>query len=285
MQHFPFGELLKKAWKTTFFNMKLWWLALFAGGGAYSGMNYDPSSSFQGTNGEQLMSSIQKIPSGIWIVIGIAVALLVLVLMFVSIVCQTGLIKGVDLANKGEKTDLWPMIKFGAKKFPHVLLLGLMMFVIVAPLLVLMLLGAWMSNLWIFIPGILLLIIVGVAMALFLFYSLYYVVLRDEKVLTAMSKSVDLFRKNWIITVVMFMIVWGISMAYMFGAMIAAFILVIPGALLVAGVAFLSKIAAIVLGVIGGIIMAVIIMALSAGYTTFLFSFYVSVFNKLEEAK
>jgi hypothetical protein len=283
MQNFPFGELLKKAWKNTFFNMKLWWLGLFAGGSAFSSMNLDPQTF--GKDGDKIVSSLQSIPSGIWIAIGIAVVILGLLMMFVTIVSQIGLVRGVDLGLKGEKSNLWPLIKFGVKKLPRYLLFTLLIFVIVAPLIALLILSIWMKSILLMILGIFLIFIVCIGMGLFLFYSIYYILLCDEKVISAMSKSVDLFKKNWAVTVITIMIIWGVTMTYMFALVIAMFILVLPGALLFAGVSMLSPILAIILGAIGGIIIFVLYAAASAGYATFLYSFYVAVFNKLEGRK
>lgn len=283
MQNFPFGDLLKKAWKNTFFNMKLWWLGLFAGGSAYSSMNFDPQ--MFGKGGEKMMSTLESIPSGIWIAIGISILILVIIMLFVTVVSQIGLIRGVDLGLKGEKSNLWPLIKFGVKKLPRYLLLVLMFFVIVAPLLALLGLSLWMQSVLMMILAFLLFFVVCIGMGLFLFFSVYYIVLCDEKVFSAMSKSIDLFKKNWAVTIITFLIVWGITMAYMFALVIATFILVLPGAILLAGVSMMSAELAIVLGVIGGLILFVLYMTASAGYATFMYSYYVAVFNKLEGRK
>jgi len=189
------------------------------------------------------------------------------------------------LASKGEKTKLWPLIKFGAQKFPKLLLFVLITFALLAPVIVLMMMGAIAGNTLIFVLGLLVTIVWGITITLFLFYTTYFINLRNEKVLSAMSKSVDLFKKHWVTTVVGFFVVMGLTMVYMMAMILAVVVLIIPVAIFVGLAAVLSKLLALVLGAIAVIILFVAAMGVGAGFTTFMFSFYVELFNRLESAK
>ncbi len=122
MKHFPFGDIIKEAWKTTIHNTKLWWFGLFLGSGiAIQTPDFSDFSS-SGSGGsdtlQSLSNNVQQILSN-WVIVATIIGfvlLFFLVLFFISLLCRAAILHGLAKVKAGESYKFWSLAGLGAKK-------------------------------------------------------------------------------------------------------------------------------------------------------------------------
>jgi hypothetical protein len=278
MPKIKYIEILKSAWSLTWKNRRLWWFGLLIALGS-PGLNYNlgknekiDSATFQKASD----FASQHLP---WIIAGaIIIFLLVIFLMLIGIIARAGLIKSIDSVSKNQPMSFKAGLKEGKKYLGKLFLLGLaIFFLIFASIVVLALpvtfLAISKSYIFAIFLGILALLILFPVMILAGFLYLFgnlYVVLADLSVWNALEKSYELFRKNLLSSIIMYLLFIPVSLA-LFMAGVAVFILlaVVFAAIGVAMYAAFSKIGAIITAAIGISIFLAIMMAVRSVFETF----------------
>ena len=293
MKHFPFGDIIKDAWKTTIHNTKLWWFGLFVGGGLSVNMpsSFDPSD-FGGSdgNGESLgnfTAILQKIASNWGAILAV---ILFIVLFFFAIwvlvfICQAAVLLGLVKVKNGESYKFWNLFSLGAKKIFRLFLMAIIYGV---PNVILLGLGAlsvpWeqisISGIrwWLLIPVIGIMILYNIFISLFRHYSYCFAVIENQSGWQAIKSGFGLLKKDFGNVFVVALIYLGLSMAAMLGMMIVLLALCVPFVLLGLISIFLAKWLMIVVIVIGAIALLVAALAIRGAMGIYFQSYFTNAY-------
>jgi len=129
MDNFPFGEIIKKAWGTTFKNVKLWWLGLFVGGTvSFSFPNVDSFQNDVKDSIPNLQNAWLEISQnwGLMLLVVAAALIFSVGIWIITLIARGGLVSGLESDRKKESYKFWSLVGVGAKKFPSLLLMDLM---------------------------------------------------------------------------------------------------------------------------------------------------------------
>ncbi|MFA5124590.1 MAG: hypothetical protein WC473_02040 [Patescibacteria group bacterium] len=257
--NYLYRPVLKRAWGITWRYKKLWWLGLVAvlisSGGEYEII----SRAFLNNSSTNIVSSVisgfqegaaTAVASGAtlswsafqsaWpssaILLGVALLILLvsLAIIFaviaVAVLCQSGLIRNIALYNRNKKpilkeawqfawANFWPV--FGA-----VVLLKLVLFVLFS------LLG-WQAGLisglgmWgvaIYILSFLIFVILALVVSFVIKYQIFFILLKKQKMGTALISAWELFKANWLISLEMALFMF---LAYMIAAFVVTFLVLV----------------------------------------------------------
>ncbi|MBU0671175.1 MAG: hypothetical protein ABH835_02785 [Patescibacteria group bacterium] len=300
-----YGNIIKRSFHITFKNKVLWifgMLVVSGGGGSFMG---NSGSSFQqiGTemDSNQMSDAFNEVSnflSTYWqilLFVGIGLLLICLIAMILSIIAQGGLYKGANTASQGVKVKFGEHFKFGLEKFWRVLGINI--------LLVLIMLGGILAGFIVLIPFLLLMVIpiigwiVGflaifllviafilfvVGISLFVNYIYCYALIEDNKIKESFKKAWHLLRANFGESLVMGIILFGITFLIAIVALLIIFTL-----LLVFGIIgyilyeSAGLTALLILIAIGLLIMFVIGLFIKGIRNTYIFSAWVLTWQEL----
>lgn len=251
-----YQKILLHAWKTTWRNKYLWFFGLFAvllannggfgvvyelssrnsGIGFFPGlMRYYETGVFSIRALGNLGKFIVSDPLSFIILLTVFLIFIVLglFLLWLSIVSQASLVNNSALVLSGKSHSLKEGLNTGINKFLPVLglniilkiLSSLIILLVTLPLVIgISYLSSFMASL-LFLLLFLLFIPLIIAVSFIIKYAICYVVIKGQKIKEALYSALDLFRKNWIISLEMGFILFFIN--FLFGLlMVLAFLIV-----------------------------------------------------------
>ncbi|MCX6796453.1 MAG: hypothetical protein NTW06_03055 [Candidatus Falkowbacteria bacterium] len=253
-----YRKLLVQAWKNTWHHKYLWFFGLFA---AIIGTSGELNLLFSGLDNPTESGFLPSLKAfwstGIFSGRAVAnfgdlmindsynllVALTVLAVLFLlfcfliwfSVVCQAGLVNNYSRIVANKSHDFKAGIDAGTKKFWPVFGLNIILKVIIYIIYLLLALpviflyakfSAW--QFFIFTVTYLIFIPLSIVVAFIIKYATVYVVVKGEKLVEALRLGWELFLKNWLVSIEMAFILFGISFVVTFCLFLCLIILAIP---------------------------------------------------------
>jgi hypothetical protein len=296
MKKFPFGEIIKDAWKTIIHNTKLWWFGIFVGTGISVTIPDFSGYGGGGVGGGVDMGSFTKTLQDImdnWVIVlvGIAfVALFLVVFFFIILICQSAILHGFVKVKNGEAYKFWNLVGLGIKKVGRLFWMAI---IYVAPNLVLLgiaLLAFPWSNFslggirwWLIIPIVCILVLYNLFVALFRHYSYCFAVIENQSGWQAIKSGFCLMKKNFGNVFVVGLIYIGLSMAATIGMVITLLILCLPFVLLFVLAIFMAKWLIIVVISLGVIVLLTIALALRGAIGAYFQSYFTNAYWELKK--
>lgn len=292
--------IVKHAFKLTLKNKFLWIFGILAGGSAgFSGMNFNmPMTSSSSANWSKMFDNSGSTfdYASFWANYGVMILILLVIFGLISIVffilnlvSQAALVKSVEKIDKQEKIDFYIGFNKGWHQFWRIWGMNLIflfiilasLVVLIVPVAVLVMAGQYVIAI---ILGILLFVICLALWILIGFispYSLRVLVLKKLSIFDSIRESLHLVRDNLGSVIVMYLLLWAISMGL--GILIALAAMLAIGLLLVIGVGiwYLSHIAALIFGILIGFAFFVTTIVLSGAYSSFFSSTLTLTYIKL----
>ncbi len=276
--------IIKRAYEISIKHKFLWIFGILAGGyGGFRGLNSNfgnyTTNSSDWTNKLPYSSfaSFWQIWGGLIITCLLICAGLAIILFILNIISQGGLIGSVDKIAGGKKSNFGDGFKIGSHHFWRILgvlvLYTLMVLaslvVLLGPSIFLFVFGQWVLAL---IWGILLLFVsiaFWILVGLILPYSLRMVVLKDDGIWESIRGSLHFFRDFWKEVVVMYLLLFAISLGFGIAYMLA--ILIVGGILLAIGFGMFlaSPLVSIIYGVTIGLIFLAALVIVAGIFNTF----------------
>lgn len=274
-------QILKDAWQITWKNRFLWWFGLLIALASPGSMNLNLGS---GGNEKIDDAKIQKISDFMvqnmhWIIaVAIALALLAVVLVIIGIIARAGLIKSIDSFCKNKPLGFKMGMREGKRYFGKLFLLGISIFflalssiiVLTVPIIFLILTKAYALGIFLGILAFLILIPVFILAVFLKEFGNLYVVLGNLSAWNSLEKAYELFRKNLIASIVM----WLLFIPIGFTLMLAIIAILIPLAIIFIAIGFglyfaAGTAGAIIAAATGAICFLSIVLALRSVYETF----------------
>lgn len=246
-----YRQILKKAWHITRKFGYLWPLGIFVAflgnGGEYqvlinqvSAVRHQAETAASWS--ANLNALLPQLDTSFNTVIMLSLYLLVIlafICFFIWLIISAlgGLIKGITLANSEENSTFIGLLKIGAKKFWTLLGLNLIAKVIVFGALLLVITplmiatfaqGYTLLNLLITILSFLIFVPLTIIISLATKYGSAFAVLNDEKFSSAFLNGWRLFRANWLVSLEMALILFGINLLAGLGFILAALLIFSP---------------------------------------------------------
>jgi hypothetical protein len=305
-----YGDLIRDAFRITLHNRYLWFFGFFAGGTGTNFVGNVPSggSNFNFDNfrrsGAGLFGLTAQVGQGLSetaLILGIVVVVLVIALFFIilAIISQGALADSVAALDRGEGRRFGSAFTSGMGNFWRVLgyyvvffLIALGLLMVIAIPVALLIGGTFAATqstgvrvsvaVVVGILGILLLIVVFIPFSIVGQYALREIVVRRERVLGSVGSGYGLFRHNigrslllWLIQIGLAI---GIGIAFILLLLIVGLILFIPTiALAVAG----YSTAAIIAGVIAGLILLPLLLVATGAIGTFSHAYWTLAYLRL----
>jgi len=249
-----YRNIIKKAWEITWKFKYLWFFGLFAAllgnGGEYEII----SRTFTDDGQTQLFPNLSTIAStGIFTLTGIKnifkIALtdpanfsitlvillvslaLVIFLVWLVVISQAALVNGSAKIIQNKKTNFKDTLQAGMGKFWPVFALNLINRLILSGVFILLLVPVLLSFSLVsltYIVAFVVLIPVAILISFIIKYSIGYVVVKGQGILEAISSGWGLFRKNWIISIEMALLLALINLGLGILAMLVILIIAIP---------------------------------------------------------
>jgi len=223
------------------------------------------------------------------------ILVIAIVLLWLAIVSQIALFDAAKKITSNKQLNYHDSYKAGNQHFGSVLLINIivkvvlygLVIVIGAPLLTWFLLqnniwGAFLFILLIFF----ILIPASIIISFIVRYAIAYIVIKGEKTGQAVSLAWSLFKKNWLISIEMALIILvigvcvGLVMAIVIGLASIPFIFIGIAALF-----FGSSVGLSVAIVLGTVTWSVIVAVLGAAYVTFQYTAWALLFLRLDSEK
>jgi len=256
---FFYRKILKRAWLISWHNKWLWALGLFAAivgnGSVYQSLfrgfsNIESGYTIFDTMREYSASgifsyltfaNIAKIWQADATMIGsmffsILFIVCFLALLFaVGIIAQGSLIYGLIEIDTGKKTNWRDCLKvgrghfwriFGLNVFTKIFLLSLLIFL--AYLVSLIVAPSALLNMIIYIVSFLIFFIIGLIIYFITIYGTAYVVLRNCKIIKALTSAFELFKKHLIVNLEMAMILFIVNFVFLIVFCVATFVAASP---------------------------------------------------------
>ena len=308
-----YGDLIRDAFRITLHNRYLWFFGFFAGG---TGTNFVGNVPSGGGNfnfddfrrsGAGLSGLTAQVGQGLSetvLIFGIVVVVLLIALFFIilAIISQGALADSVAAIDRGEGRRFGSAFTSGMGNFWRVLGYYVVFFLIALGLLVLIAIpvalliggtfaatqstGARVSvAVVVGILAVLLLIVVFIPLSIIGQYALRDIVVRRERVLGSVGSGYGLFRHNIGRSLLLWLIQLGISIgigiAFILLLLIVGLILALPAiALAVAG----YSTAAIISGVIAGLILLPLLLVATGVIGTFSHAYWTLAYLRLTAA-
>jgi hypothetical protein len=305
-----YGDLIRDAFRITLHNRYLWFFGFFAGG---TGTNFVGNVPSGGGNfnfddfrrsGAGLTAQVGQGLSETVVILGIVVVVLIIALFFIilAIISQGALADSVAALDRGQGRRFGSAFTSGMGNFWRVLGYYVVFFLIALGLLVLIAIpvalliggtfaatqstGARVSvAVVVGILAVLLLIVVFIPLSIIGQYALRDIVVRRERVLGSVGSGYGLFRHNigrslllWLIQLALSI---GIGIAFILLLLIVGLILALPAiALAVAG----YSTAAIISGVIAGLILLPLLLVVTGAIGTFSHAYWTLAYLRLTAA-
>ncbi|MGB3633678.1 MAG: hypothetical protein WA982_06530 [Rubrobacteraceae bacterium] len=302
-----YGELIKDAFRITLRNRYLWFFGFFAGGtfganipsggggGSFNTDDFDLEQSGASSFGAQIPAGETALIVGL-VLLGL---LLFLAFIILSLISQGGLASSVYALDRGESRRFSSTWRGGTSSFWRVLgyyivyfLIGLALFVVIVIPFALLIGGVFLLtestgarvsvSILGGLAGVLLMVVVFVALSIVAQFALREIVVRGERVIGSFGGGFRLFRAN----LGKSLLVWLIQI----GLTIAAGIALVLALLIIGLVLFLPTIilatqefatAAIVTGVVAGVILLPIIIVASAALGTFFHAYWTLAYLRI----
>lgn len=296
-----YGDIIKDAFRITWRNRFLWFFGFFAAGSSGTSNFFNAPTNFQGA-GQDVSGMGRLINDNIvaaLVIVGIVVLVLVLLFIVLSLISAGGLTESVAAIDAGERRRFSSTWRAGTANFWRVLLQAILLFLIGLGLLVLLLVVAVLPIVLTFVLteatgarvavavlfgllGVLLLVLVYVPLSIIGQYALRGLVVDRERVARSVAAGYGLFRRNigrsllvWLIAVALSI---GIGIAMLIVLLLAGLILFLP-TILLAFNEFAT--AAVVSGVIAGLILLPILLVLSGAVGAFSHAYWTLAYLRL----
>lgn len=317
-----YREILKKAWSITWSNKILWLLGFFAlvllgNNRAYNLIinNLDTISGKDLTNfytlkffGRTVTSFDQARTISANIVnfaaskpllfvlalIGLLIGvLIVLALIWLAITAQINLIKKIQELNENKKTGLKESIKESRRYFWPILGLNalvqiaifVLFFIFVYPIVAYVSFSSAAAEIS-FVVFFLLFIPLSIILAFLAIYSSSYIILKNQKLFTAIKSAWRLFINNWICSLEVGLILLLIDIGLALGMVVVTFLLFIPFSLLFVIFYFIaSDIALSIISILLGLVVAALVLISTSILSAFQYSVWTLLFLDLTEQK
>ncbi|MFA6228242.1 MAG: hypothetical protein WC668_03580 [Patescibacteria group bacterium] len=315
--NYLYRPVLKRAWEITWSYKKLWWLGLVAvlisSGGEYEII----SRAFFNNSSTNIVSSVVSgfqegaataVAGGAalswsafqaaWpssaLLLGVALLILLisLIIIFaviaVAVLCQSGLIRNIALHNRNKKPLLKEALQFAWANFwpvfGAVVLLKLVLFALFSLLGwqagLISGLGAW--GVVIYILSFLIFVILALIISFVIKYQIFFILLKKQKMKTALVSAWELFRANWLISLEMALFMF---LAYMVAAFIVTFLVLVFVAVSVVVIPlyfpFLAFWIKMIISLVCLIAILLIIFAVTGLITTFQWAGWTVLFDRL----
>jgi hypothetical protein len=305
-----YGDLIRDAFRITLHNRYLWFFGFFAGGTGTNfvgnvpstGGNFNPEE-FQ-RSGAGLSGLTAQVGQGLSetvLIFGIVVVVLLIALFFIilAIISQGALADSVAAIDRGEGRRFGTAFRSGLNNFWRVLgyivvffLVALGLLVVIAIPVALLIGGTFAATqstgvrisvaVIIGLLAILLLILVFVPLYIISQYALRDIVVRRERVLGSVGSGYSLFRHSIGSSLLLWLIQLGLSIgigiAFILLLLIVGLILALPAiALAVAG----YTTAAIIAGVIAGLILLPLLLVTAGAIGTFSHAYWTLAYLRL----
>ncbi|MDP3244655.1 MAG: hypothetical protein Q8M83_03280 [bacterium] len=295
-------HILKDAWQIIWKNKWLWVLGFFAAFWGNAGIFRVFNSlidSFGRAKGAELgfwqrlqvAPGLNAWPSPWAVAIFIFIVAVLGFVVWITTASRGGLIQVVSDFKKEEKASGWQALRGGTENFWPILGLSLLGKIIGAALLVGLTALIFKFNLgvawWLFplyIVGFVLLAALLIMTSFIVVYALAYVMIGRMSFGKSLNRAIDLFIKNWLISLEMALIVYAISFLLGLGLVVAAMILAMPLLLILVILIFLGLPMAFWAVAIPGItVFALLFLAAGAAFTTFELTVWVLLFKRLTQ--
>jgi hypothetical protein len=306
-----YGELIRDAFRITLSNRYLWFFGFFAGGTGSSffpnvpstGGNFNTDDFQQSSVGASALTA--QIGQGVFgnmvLILGIVVVAILIALFFImmALISQGALAESVAAIDRGEGRRFGSSFRAGMANFWRVLGYYIVFFLVALGLLVVIgipvaiLIGGTFAAtestgarvsvaVIVGILAVLALIVVFIPLSIIGQYALREVVVRRERVLGSVGTGYGIFRRNigrslllWLIQIGIGI---GIAIAFVLAILIVGLILFIPTIAL--AIAEYST-AAIIAGVIAGLILLPILLVAAGAIGTFSHSYWTLAYLRL----
>ena len=305
-----YGDLIRDAFRITLHNRFLWFFGFFAGGTGTNFVGNVPSGggNFNFDDFQRSSSDISGLTAQVGqglsetvVILGIVLVVLLIALFFIilAIISQGALADSVAAIDRGEGRRFGSAFTSGMGNFWRVLGYYVVFFLIALGLLmvigipVALLIGGTFAAtqstgvrvsvaVVVGILAILLLIVVFIPLSIIGQYALRDIVVRRERVLGSVGSGYGLFRHNIGRSLLLWLIQLGISIgigiAFILLLLIVGLILALPAiALAVAG----YTTAAIIAGVIAGLILLPLLLVATGAIGTFSHAYWTLAYLRL----
>jgi hypothetical protein len=303
-----YGELIGDAFRITLRNRYLWFFGFFAGGSTSFNVPNIPTGSgtfnsddFQSSS--TMLSAVQfgqGLGTGV-LIAGIVIVALILALLFIfmSIVSQGALADSVAAIDRGDRRGFGTTFRSGMGNFWRVLgyfvvfiLIAIGLLLVIGIPVALLIGGTFAATqslgaritvgVVVGLLAVLALIVVFVPLSIIGQYALREIVVRRERVLASVGSGYGIFRRNigrsLLILLIQFGLSIGIAIAFFLALLIVGLVLFIPTiALAVAG----YSTAAIITGVIAGVILVPLLLVATGAIGTFSHAYWTLAYLRL----
>jgi hypothetical protein len=304
-----YGELIRDAFRITLRNRYLWFFGFFAGGSTgfnvptnipTGGGSFD-SDDFRSSS--SMLSALQVgqgLGTGV-LIAGIVIVAIIIALFFIfmSLVSQGALADSVAAIDRDDRRGFGVAFRSGMGNFWRVLGYFIVLFLIAIGLMLvigipvaLLIGGIFVAtqsvgariavSVVVGILAFLALIVVFVPFSIIGQYALREVVVRGERVLGSVGSGYGIFRRNMgrslLILLIQFGLSIGIAIAFFLALLIVGLVLFIPTIALVAAG---YSTAAIVTGVIAGVILVPLLLVASGAIGTFSHAYWTLAYLRL----
>jgi hypothetical protein len=285
-----YRNLLAQAWKNTWEHKYLWFFGLFAAIVGASGELNLLFTSFDDTTTTGFFSNLRNFwATGVFSPQGISnfgkilatdsydllIALTILTIFFLlfcfliwfAIVCQASLVNNYARVIGRKNHSFADGLDVGVKKFWPIFGFNVILKVIIWTIYLLLALptilfydkiSSW--QLFVFITTYLIFIPLSIIVAFIIKYATAYVVVKGEKFADALQLGWGLFLKNWLVSIEMAFILFGISFVVTFGLFLGLAIIAIPLLFLIFLLPQLAAIINVGLLLFCGLILALLIV-------------------------
>jgi hypothetical protein len=305
-----YGDLIRDAYRITLHNRYLWFFGFFAGGTGTNFVGNVPSGggNFNFDDFQRSSSDISGLTAQVGqglsetvVILGIVLVVLLIALFFIilAIISQGALADSVAAIDRGEGRRFGSAFTSGMGNFWRVLgyyvvffLIALGLLMVIAIPVALLIGGTFAATqstgvrvsvaVVVGILGVLLLIVVFIPLSIIGQYALRDIVVRRERVLGSVGSGYGLFRHNIGRSLLLWLIQLGISIgigiAFILLLLIVGLILALPAiALAVAG----YTTAAIIAGVIAGLILLPLLLVTTGAIGTFSHAYWTLAYLRL----
>jgi hypothetical protein len=289
-------QILKDAWQITWKNKFLWWFGLLIAIASPGSLNFNTG----GGNEKIDDATVQRVSNFFvqnmhWIIaVAIAFIILIIIMVIIGIIARAGLLKSIDAVLKNKPVGFKAGMKEGKKYLSRLFLLGLTIFflilaaviVLATPVAFVLINKAFVTGIFLGILAFIILIPVIVLCSFLKAYGNIYVVLGELSAWNALEKAYELFRKNMLASIIM----WLLFIPIGFVLMLAIIMILIPLALLFLAAGFGLYSAAGITGAIittcvGVICFLAITLSIRSVYETFLQSTWYLFFLEIATPK
>ncbi|MBU0721974.1 hypothetical protein KKA93_00755 [Patescibacteria group bacterium] len=251
-----YRTILKQAWELTWRNKYLWWFGIFAAL-VGNGGEFEILFNNAGANpGQALFPAWQRIAStGVFsghtianirnllkqdilnmifvLVVCLTILAICLFLIWLIIVSQAAIVNNSAAIIKQKKPTIRDGLDSGILNFWPVLTLNIIIKAMIYILLVAVSLpviffqGSFNANLF-YIIALVIAVPVAIILSFIMKYAVAYVVINKSKVMSAIKQSCQLFKKNWLISFEMAIILFFINLLVGMVIVLAILVLAVP---------------------------------------------------------